>query len=150
MNTLTCVEKINPDRIQELLDHPNVAKEYKTSLRKLKKVLKKDGSHKVTFAVKREAGRLYPDDCPSVQGFERNIRKYLMCEKYTDIDIVNAHPVILSQRFKKENRECPVLDMYITNREPMLKDMMNTIDKTLSNLNDNNSKHKKIKHIYAN
>ena len=150
MNTLTCVEKINPDRIQELLDHPNVAKEYKTSLRKLKKVLKKDGSHKVTFAVKREAGRLYPDDCPSVQGFERNIRKYLMCEKYTDIDIVNAHPVILSQRFKKENRECPVLDMYITNREPMLKDMMNTIDKTLSNLNDNNSKNKKIKHIYGN
>jgi hypothetical protein len=150
MNTLTCVEKINPDRIQELLDHPNIAKEYKTSLRKLKKVLKKDGSHKVTFAMSKEAGRLYPDDCPSVQGIERNIRKFLMCERYTDIDMVNAHPVILSQRFKKENRECPVLDMYINNREPMLKEMINTIDKTLSNLNDNNSKYKKIKKFYAN
>ncbi len=150
MNTLSCVEKINPDRIQELLDSTHVAKEYHTYLKKLKKSLK-NGEHKVTFAVKKEAGRLFPQEgCCSVQGIERNIRKYLMCEKYTDIDIVNAHPVILSQEFKKKNIDCPLLDKYVKNREPMLQDMITTLDNTLNNLNDNKTDYKKIKSIYAN
>jgi hypothetical protein len=148
MNTLTCVEKVNPKRVEELINSPVVANEKKAVLRKLKKNLSKDGSYKVRYTQKDGIGRFYPDECPSIQNLDRNIRKYLTCEDHTDVDMVNAHPVIFSQTFKKHEYDCHYLDKYIANREDMLKDMVNIVDKTLSTLNSENSKYKTVKDEY--
>ena len=47
---------------------------------------------------------MYPKrGASSVQGLKRDVRKALTHDSYTDIDMVNAHPCILSQLFKRHN-----------------------------------------------
>ena len=45
-----------------------------------------------------------------------------MCirDRYTDVDMVNAHPVILSQLFLKLGLACPALERYVAEREAVL------------------------------
>ena len=64
------------------------------------------------------------------------MRKALTHDNYTDIDIVNCHPVLLSQLFKKHNLECPYLDEYIENREEHLETIIPLISNTVDELPD--------------
>ena len=48
-------------------------------------------------------------------------------DSYTEIEMINAHPCILSQLFKRHNLECPRLDEYITHREEHLEDVKNPL-----------------------
>lgn len=63
------------------------------------------------------AGRLYSPF--SVQSIPREIRGILM-EHTTDIDMCNAHPVILKYICLLHNITCPNLAYYVTNREEIL------------------------------
>ena len=58
----------------------------------------------------------------SLQNLKRTIRHTIAHEYYLDIDMVNAHPVILSYLCSTKNVVCNKLDEYINNREQILKD----------------------------
>jgi hypothetical protein len=95
-------------------------------------------------------GRLYPKrGASSVQGLKRDVRKALTHDNYTDIDIVNCHPVLLSQLFKKHNIECPYLDEYIENREEHLEAIMPLISDIVDELPDSYEKHRIIKELHG-
>ena len=63
-------------------------------------------------------GRLYSG--LSIQGISSKIRGFLFDGITTDIDMRNAHPVILRYICKKHNFDCPNLDYYINNRDEIL------------------------------
>ena len=85
----------------------------------------------------------------SVQGLKRDVRKALTHDRYTDIDMVNAHPCIISQLFKKHNIQCPLLDQYIANREEHLEKTIGIIDDTVTALMEDTSKNRKVKSEHA-
>lgn len=63
-------------------------------------------------------GRLYSG--LSIQGVSSKIRGFLLNEVTTDIDMKNAHPVILRYLCKINNIFCPNLDFYVNNRDEVL------------------------------
>ena len=65
------------------------------------------------------------------------------------INMVNAHPCILSQLFKRHNLECPHLDEYIANREEHLESVMRIIDDTITALLEDTPKNRVIKREHA-
>ncbi len=67
-------------------------------------------------------GRLFPQNT-SLASMPREIRNCLAHEKYYDIDMKNAHPVLLSQYCKKNNIRCDVLDEYVKNRDTILNEI---------------------------
>ena len=63
-------------------------------------------------------GRLYCGN--SIQGLSTKIRGFLLNGITTDIDMKNAHPVILKYICSLHNLECPNLTYYIENRDTIL------------------------------
>ena len=64
-------------------------------------------------------GRLYCGN--SIQGLQKSFRGFLMEGVSTDIDMKNAHPVILKYICKINNIPCPNLTWYVENRDEVLK-----------------------------
>jgi hypothetical protein len=64
-------------------------------------------------------GRLYCGD--SIQCLQSKIRGFLMSHT-TDIDMKNAHPVILKYVCSLHKIQCPNLDYYIANRDTILSE----------------------------
>jgi hypothetical protein len=65
-------------------------------------------------------GRLYCGN--SIQGLPKDIRGLLLRGITTDIDMKNAHPVILKYICDKNKILCPYLTYYIRNRDTILQD----------------------------
>ena len=63
-------------------------------------------------------GRLYSG--LSIQGVSSKIRGFLLHGVTTDIDMKNAHPVILRYICKLHDISCPNLEYYINNRDEIL------------------------------
>ena len=150
MNTYSCREIINTQNLDRIIKAKRLDPGQLTQLQRLRKRLKEhDGyAHKVDFTLnpQERRGRLYPKrGASSVQGLKRDVRKALTHDRYTDIDMVNAHPCILSQLFKKHNLECPLLDEYIANREEHLENVVGIIDDTVTALLEDTSKNRKVK-----
>ena len=136
MNAYSCREIINTENLDRIIKAKRLDTGQLTQLQRLRKRLKEhDGyAHKVDFALnpQERRGRLYPKrGASSVQGLKRDVRKALTHDSYTDIDMVNAHPCILSQLFKRHSLECPYLDEYIASREEHLESVMRIIDDTI-------------------
>jgi hypothetical protein len=70
----------------------------------------------------KTSGRLFSN---GVQNVGREIRGFLMSHT-TDIDMKNAHPVILRYICKKHNIRSPELDYYVENRDNILTSIPNT------------------------
>jgi len=64
-------------------------------------------------------GRLYCGN--SIQGLSSKLRGFLLRDITTDIDMKNAHPVILKYLCKLHNIECPNLSYYVDNRDTILE-----------------------------
>lgn len=64
-------------------------------------------------------GRLYCGN--SIQGLSSKIRGFLLRDITTDIDMKNAHPVILKYLCKMNKIDCPDLSYYIENRDAILE-----------------------------
>jgi hypothetical protein len=64
-------------------------------------------------------GRLFADGC-GIQGLSKKVRGFLLDGITTDIDMVNAHPVILRYICRKHNIPHEQLDFYIEHREDVL------------------------------
>lgn len=63
-------------------------------------------------------GRLYCGN--SLQGLSKHIRGLLLRNTATDLDMKNAHPVILNYLCKINNIRCPELEYYVNHRDEIL------------------------------
>jgi P4 family phage/plasmid primase-like protien len=89
----------------------------------LKRYYNKNGERKVEYKQK-SFGRLFShidDKCCGLQSMAREFRHTISSEYYHDLDMKNAHPVILQHLCRKMNIKTPLLDQYIANREEILR-----------------------------
>ena len=70
---------------------------------------------------KHNIGRFYPFRSLSLGSLRREIRHTLAMDEYVDIDIVNAHPVILVQLCEANGIKCDELKKYISHRDEYLQ-----------------------------
>jgi len=77
---------------------------------------------KYNYCKGRKDGRMFGEK--SIQTCNREIRGFLCDKLTTDIDIVNAHPVLLLHICDKHNIECPNLKEYCSNRYECLQRIM--------------------------
>ena len=122
--TYSCREIINTQNLNRILKAKKIDHDTIVGLRKLKRRLGKSNQHEVSFCLSNDGenpGRLYPKrGAMCLQSLKKDVRKALTYDTYTDIDMTNAHPTILSQLFKKHDIACPKLDKYISERENLL------------------------------
>ena len=71
-------------------------------------------------------GRVYPQKSLSLCSIRRQLRHTLAKDEYVDVDIDNAHPVILMQLCEKNKIECEYLTKYVNNRKKYLQEVMDT------------------------
>ena len=114
-------EKVDINRIDELLNSTLPTKEQKLKLLQYKKLVKNGFSKIQYFHSKKEGGlnndgRVYCKGSIGLQMFKKNIRSYLAHEYYKDIDIVNCYPVLLLQLCNKLKIKCKFLKQYVNNR----------------------------------
>ena len=147
----TYEEKVNKDTIERLIDYmsnpsfklPRLSKKdkYKDKsdreivnihITQLKNYLENYSSGKVRVNYKYAGiheeshyGRVNPKHSLSLSAMPREIRGTLAQEYYKDIDIVNAHPVILEQILDTLEIPHKYLSQYINDRETILADIMN-------------------------
>jgi hypothetical protein len=79
----------------------------------------------------RNFGRFFADGGVSLQSICREIRHSISAEYYDDLDVVNAHPVILRFLCQEHKIDCEKLNDYIVNREEHIADLLkeNDIDR---------------------
>ena len=144
-------EQVNKDTIEKLISYMNNPSfklprlsekdKYKDKsdreivndiTKQLKNYLKNYSSGKVRVQYKYAGihekshyGRVYPKNSLSLSAMPREIRGTLAQEYYKDIDIVNAHPVILEQILDTLEIPHKYLSQYINDRETILADIMN-------------------------
>jgi hypothetical protein len=93
-----------------------------TIMRKYLGKVSKNNTIKVRYNQIDGHGRFFADHALSLQSIKREIRQTICNEFYDDIDMVNAHPVILLYLCKKENLETPYLEKYVNDRDKVLDD----------------------------
>ena len=71
--------------------------------------------------AKHGIGRFYPNKSISLGSLRRQIRHTLAMDDYVDIDIVNAHPVLLVQLCEANGIKCDKLMDYVNDRAKYLK-----------------------------
>ena len=71
-------------------------------------------------------GRVYANKSLSLGSLRKEVRHTLAKDIYVDIDIENCHPMILCQVCSKSGIECESLTEYTTNRDEILKNVMDT------------------------
>jgi hypothetical protein len=88
--------------------------------------LQMDGTLKVKYerAHSRAHGRLYAKGIGGLQNICREMRNTFSHKYYNDIDIVNAHPILLSYLATQHKVRCTALKAYITNRETYLQEIV--------------------------
>lgn len=84
---------------------------------------KKMAFSEITYCQRRGQGRYFANHGNSLQGIARTVRHTVTKDIYYDMDIKNAHPVILQHMCVTEGRECKQLDDYINNRKDRLEQM---------------------------
>lgn len=65
-------------------------------------------------------GRLYSNSF-GLQKLQKNIRNYLCCDNYVELDIKNCHPCLLFYLADKNDLECDTLKDYVLNRDKILE-----------------------------
>ena len=75
---------------------------------------------KELFINKQQIKIRYYGDSSCLTYLKKEIRNSIMPKNIKDIDMVNAHPVILNYLCKKNNIDCNILKNYIDNRELIL------------------------------
>jgi hypothetical protein len=75
--------------------------------------------------AKHGIGRFYPNKSVSLGALRRQIRHTIAVDDYVDIDIVNAHPVLLVQLCEANGIKCDKLADYVNNRAKYLQQVAN-------------------------
>lgn len=79
------------------------------------------------YASRAKSGRLYSVG-PSLQGISRVVRHTIARDLYWDVDMKNAHPVLLGEYCHKHNIPCPALDILNANRDACIAEIMTHCD----------------------
>ena len=79
------------------------------------------GNVRVYYKQNDGKGRFCAIGSMSLQTIPREIRQTICKDYYIDIDMCNAHPIILEWLCKKNGFECKELTNYINNRDELLK-----------------------------
>ena len=82
-----------------------------------------EGVQTVKYATKSlysGIGRVYPNRHLSMGCLQIKARHTLCRDKYTDLDVVNCHPVLAYQIFEANGIELPLLKRYIKKRDSIL------------------------------
>jgi hypothetical protein len=116
--------------LDALIKHPELT-EYRKTLESYRDT-GRGGERIVTYAPSasaRNRGRYYADKGLSMQSFPRRIRHTLAktiggAVLYHDIDMVNAHPVLLSQICEHNKWSAEHLTRYVCKRDPELQAVM--------------------------
>jgi hypothetical protein len=117
------IETVNVERLNALIEHKSLAEVERKQLKAYRnKVM--DGSVQVTYQKRLDMGRRYADNSLSLQNFKKNIRHSLCYDNKMDMDMVNCHPVLLSQYCNKNGIICDRLDDYILHRDSHLQELM--------------------------
>jgi hypothetical protein len=122
---------INNDKaLRQVFDQ---AKEYCRAMAKAKGQMKKlyvftgesdwDSAATTEEDKGKGSGRLFASGC--MQNMPGYLRGFLAGEDTTDVDMANAHPVLLSWICKQNGIDCETLDTYIANREEVLAQFPN-------------------------
>ena len=149
-------EKVNEEHLNEVLNCGNLItgddhiwfKQFQTQL--LRYSRQKPTKHGRKIVYKQNGYGRHTAVC--LQGFQKDVRKYISGEYYEDVDIVNAHPVFLEQLFEKYNLNPPkFLVEYVKDREATIKkyklqDKLSVIK--LINNENSYSKYKDIKILH--
>lgn len=135
---MKCVERVNLSVAKWLLtqsktslspilkrkseDPTTIDEKYNKLTNYLKSVVKCNGVCSMLYSYSATSnnelcGRLYSPF--SIQSIQREFRGVLMSHT-TDIDMCNAHPVILRYVCNKHNISCPQLEYYINHRDEIL------------------------------
>jgi len=128
---LTLKEYVDINVVDALINEPSLKEEQVIMLKGYKKKYNRvDKCFEVPYFKVLEMGRSYATKSCSLQNFKKKIR-HTLCNTgdmrigdKMDIDIVNCHPVLMSQYCKKNNINCDILDDYIHYREDRLKELM--------------------------
>jgi hypothetical protein len=125
-------ERIEPKKIEALINHPEVDTPIRNSLKKY--IKQWDNKHK-GFKVEYETkglmiGRKYAKGSLSLQSFKKSIRETLVHDTHTDIDINNCHFVLLAQYCDKNGLKCNCLDDFVCNRTLRLQSIIDLFKTT--------------------
>ena len=128
-------EKFNPKKLAWIID--NIDEVKKQIMAKdpsrwnddwnpipgLKRYYNRTGERKVEYKQK-SFGRMFSHidgKCCGLQSMAREFRHTISNEFYHDLDMKNAHPVILQHLCQNMGVKTPLLDQYIKNREEILR-----------------------------
>ena len=88
----------------------------------------KNGVIKTKYKQNASMGRFHALGSLSLQSMAREIRHTIAGEFYNDIDIKNAHPVILAFLCEERGLKCKYLNQYNKNRDKFLADISDDKD----------------------
>ncbi|GAB5538923.1 MAG: hypothetical protein Salg2KO_10260 [Salibacteraceae bacterium] len=131
-------EFIDADTLDTLLKYPDLRDgsdpdtvDERILLRTFRKAMSRKfkpyGTYHVNYDFAKNQlpiGRVYPKKSISLGSLRKELRHTLAHGTYTDIDIANAHPVIIHSICKHNDITCPHLEEYVNNREDRLRDVM--------------------------
>ena len=131
LHTLTCKEQYNFKVLSKLVNSSLLQTDPFNGHENEKEQLKKYmniGNH-ITYKRTCKFGRTYCKGGLGLQSLRREIRHTIARDYYYDIDIVNAHPEILSQILKQNHiADCSYLDKYVRKRDQCLSAIMKKYD----------------------
>lgn len=133
MNSTILYEKYDKKIIKALLDNKlenfdsKDRKHIKKQLKALSTAIDKNGFIKRTYSTtKCGIGRQYVQESKELnyQMMKKELRHTLAKDNYIDVDMENAHPVLLTYILKEHNISHPELYDYVINRETKLKSII--------------------------
>ena len=122
LNKLTC------DIYAQLADKKDYKKcdikaHFKLIKQYIKSMIKSKGKMKLLYkhSEKGDKGRLFCSE--GIQGLDKIIRGYLFSGFTSDMDMKNAHPVILAYICNLHGVRCPVLNEYVKDRDNIINSL---------------------------
>ena len=112
-------EICDKEKLKYILENNDFNEEVNTLARNYYDSLDNDGCKRIVYKQIDDKNRYYADSS-CLTYLKKEIRNSIMPKNIKDIDMVNAHPVILNFLCKKNNVDCNILKNYIENRELIL------------------------------
>ena len=127
---ITLYEQYDKKKLEEVISCNNIPFEttddkewvdiFKNQIKKYYKKKYTDKGIEIKYIQKNNFGR-YTTRC-GLQGFQKDVRKYISGEYVRDFDFKNCHPVILEQLLKKNDIYCgSFLEEYNKNRNEVME-----------------------------
>ena len=112
-------EICDKEKLRFILENNDFNEEVNNLARIYYDSLDNDGCKRIVYTQTCDKNRYYADSS-CLTYLKKGIRDSILPKNIKDIDMVNAHPVILNYLCKKNNVDCSILKNYIENSELIL------------------------------